>query len=88
MKLISVYSTAGKLEAEIIKGFLEAQGLQVILNQESVGQTIGLSAGRLGKVDVLVPDTQVAEAKDLIKAIANGDYEDYPNYDSEEDIEE
>lgn len=77
MKLINVYSAAGKLEAEMVKAFLEAQGLKVILSQESVGQTIGLSAGRLGKVEVLVPEFQIDEAKEFIRAIANGEYEDF-----------
>lgn len=75
MELISVYASAGQLEAEMIKGFLEAQGLQVFLNQESVGRTMGLSAGTLGMVEVLVPDSQAADARELLQGIANGDFE-------------
>lgn len=74
MKLVSVYSAAGLLEADMLKAFLEAQGLQVFLSQESVGRTLGLSAGTLGLVDLLVPETQVAEAKQLIDQIAAGDF--------------
>jgi hypothetical protein len=74
MNLINIYSAAGKLEAEILKGFLEAQGLMVVLSQESLGRTMGLSVGGLGKVHVLVPDSQVEEAKLLLAAIANGEY--------------
>jgi hypothetical protein len=75
MELISVYTSAGQLEAEMIKAFLEAKGLEVILNQESIGRTIGLSAGRLGKVDVLVPGPQAVEAKEYLRAMVNGEYE-------------
>jgi hypothetical protein len=75
MKLTPVYSTEGQLEAEIIKGFLEAQGLNVVLSQESVGRTLGLSAGTLGEVMVLVPETQVEDAKNLLKAMERGDFE-------------
>lgn len=75
MKLISIYKTSGNLEAEMVKGFLEAQGIQVILNQESVARTIGLSVGRLGKVDVLVPENQVGEATELLKAMEAGEFE-------------
>jgi hypothetical protein len=76
MKLIQVYSTEGQLEAEMIKGFLEAQGLNVTLSQESIGRTLGLSAGRLGQVKVLVPESQVTSAVELLEAMERGDFED------------
>jgi hypothetical protein len=84
MKLISVYSAAGLLEADMLKAFLEAQGLTVVLSQESVGRTLGLSAGSLGIVDILVSEEQVAQARQLIDEIAAGDFEgteyaDYPD---------
>lgn len=85
MKLISVYSSAGQLEAEMIKGFLEAQGIQVELNQESVGRTIGLSAGRLGQVKVLVPESQVEEARGYLEDMAAGKYERFDSIDSPDD---
>jgi hypothetical protein len=75
MELISVYTAAGQLEAEMTKAFLEAKGIEVILNQESIGRTIGLSAGRLGEVEVLVPESQAVEAKNYIRAMFNGEYE-------------
>lgn len=77
MKFVSIYSAAGLLEADMLKGFLEAQGLKVLLSQESVGRTLGLSAGTLGKVEVMVPEEQVAEAKRLLTAIENGEFEDF-----------
>lgn len=75
MKLISIFSAAGLLEADMLKGFLEAQGLTVFLSQESVGRTLGLSAGSLGMVDLLVPEEQVAQAQQLIDEIEAGDFE-------------
>jgi|LDZT01.1.fsa_nt_gi hypothetical protein len=76
MKLTQVYSTEGQLEAEMIKGFLEAQGLNVSLSQESIGRTLGLFAGRLGQVKVLVPESQVTAAVKLLEAMERGDFED------------
>lgn len=87
MNLVSIYSAAGLLEADMLKGFLEAQGLKVFLSQESVGRTLGLSAGTLGKVNVMVPEEQVNDAKELLKAIEDGEFsnlehhEDYENSD-------
>ena len=77
MKLVSVFSAAGLLEADMLKAFLEAQGLKVILNQESVGRTLGLSAGTLGRVKVMVPEEQADEARALITAIEEGDFDDH-----------
>jgi len=75
MNLIQVYSTEGQLEAAMVKAFLESQGLKVVLSQESIGRTLGLSAGRLGQVKVLVPESQVKEATDLLVGMDRGDFE-------------
>jgi len=75
MKLVSIYAAAGLLEAEMLKAFLEAQGLQVFLSQESVGRTLGLSAGSLGMVEILVPEFQVKEAQQLIEEISAGEFD-------------
>jgi len=75
MKLINVYTTAGQLEGEMIKAFLQSQGIQAEINQESVAKTIGLSAGRLGEVYVLVPEDQVSEAVACLQAMEAGEYE-------------
>jgi hypothetical protein len=75
MELVSVYKAAGQLEAEMIKAFLEAQEIPVALNQESVGRTFGLSAGRLGQVQVLVPNSRVDEANKVLKDLREGEYD-------------
>ena len=85
MKLVSVFSAAGLLEADMLKAFLEAQGLKVILNQESVGRTLGLSAGTLGRVKVMVPEEQADEARALITAIEEGDFDDH-EFDEDNDF--
>lgn len=84
MKLVKVYSAAGLLEADMVKASLEAQDITVILSQESVGRTMGLSAGRLGKVEVMVPEAEATQAKEFLAAIANGEYEDYEYRDDSE----
>jgi hypothetical protein len=76
MELVNVYTTAGELEAEMVKGFLEAQGIKVMLVQESIGRTLGLAAGRLGEVKVLVRDDQVNEAQKLLAAMEAGEFTD------------
>ncbi len=51
---IPVTETAGRLEAEILKGMLESLGLHVRLSQESAASTYGLAVGPLGRVEVMV----------------------------------
>ena len=85
MELVKVYTAAGELEAEMVKGFLEAQGIQVMLVQESIGRTLGLAAGKLGEVKILVPDQQVEQAKVLLQEVENGDFEDMTFSDTEDD---
>lgn len=87
MNLIRIYKAAGQLEAEMLKSFLESQDIPVTLNQESIGRTYGLSAGRLGEVHILVPDTHEDEARQILDDLFSGKFElgDELNEDSTED---
>ncbi len=56
-----------RLEAEFIKSYLEAQGIQVELIQESIGHTIyPVMVDGLGRVQIFVPKEKVGEAKELL----------------------
>ena len=62
----------GRLEAEMLKSFLEAEGISVELFQEGVGQSaFALNVGALGVVEVFVPKEKLAEARELIQAFEN-----------------
>jgi len=69
MELIKIFSAAGLLEAEMIKSFLESNNITTFVNQESLGRTLGLSAGPLGLVEVLVPQSQVEQATLLLQEV-------------------
>lgn len=64
----------------MIKAFLQSQGIQAEINQESVAKTIGLSAGRLGEVHIFVPENQAAEAIACLRAMEAGEYENLGDY--------
>ena len=85
MELVTVYQAEGQLEAEMIKSFLEAQGIDVVINQESIGRTYGLSVGTLGMVEVLVPKSQAEDAEQLLKAMENGEFENIDFSDTSEE---
>jgi hypothetical protein len=62
----------GRLEAEFIKSYLESQGIEVELFQESIGHHIyPVTVNGLGRVQIFVPKVQAKEARQL--------YEEYIN---------
>ncbi len=62
-----VYETNGMLLAEILRGMLEAQEIPVVLSQEGAGKVYGLTVGTLGKVEILVPDSEVERAERILE---------------------
>ena len=63
------------MEAEIVRGRLEAEQIPAMLAYESVGQVFGLTMDGLGQVQVKVPE-QLAEAA---RAIIGGESDDTSN---------
>ena len=61
----------GRPEAEFIKSYLEANGIDVELFQESVGQTMGVTIDGLGTVQIFVPKDQAYEARELLDKYNN-----------------
>ena len=64
--IIVVETTSGLIEAEILRGLLEANDINVWLSQESAGKVFGLSVGPLGQVDLMVSTDQAEEAKRIL----------------------
>lgn len=62
----------GRLEGEFIKSYLEAQGIDVELFQESVGHHIyPVMVDGLGRVQIFVPKEQAVEARKLLEEYTN-----------------
>jgi len=58
----------GRLEAEFIKSYLEAQGIEVELFQESIGHHIyPVTVDGLGRVQIFVSKEQAKEARQLLE---------------------
>ena len=64
----------GQLQAEILRGLLEAQGVKVWLNQEGAGAAYGINVGPLGTVEILVPTSAVDQARQVLDAYFAGDF--------------
>jgi hypothetical protein len=59
----------GRLQADLLQSYLEAQGIEVELFQEAVGHHIyPVMIDGLGRVQIFVPKQQLAEAKELLAA--------------------
>jgi len=59
-----VYRAAGQLEAHIIKGKLESEGIPALLQYES--EVFGLTVDGMGEVRILVPEPQAEQAREVI----------------------
>ncbi|MBE9473708.1 MAG: DUF2007 domain-containing protein [Chloroflexi bacterium] len=79
-----VIEVSGELQANLLRNLLEAQGIQVFLNQEGAGKAYGLTVGPLGQVQVLVPEHQSQEARQIVDDYYAGKFETSEELDSEE----
>ena len=84
-----VYKTQNRLMSESIAAFLEAQGIKTIVDQDAAGSIYGFTVGKIGEVYILVHESQVEEARELLKAMEAGEFEEVELLDPEntEEIE-
>jgi hypothetical protein len=79
-----VIEVSGEFQANLLRNLLEAQGIKVFLNQEGAGKAYGLTVGPLGQVQVLVPEHQSQEARQIADDYYAGKFETNEELDSEE----
>lgn len=70
-----VAEVAGPLQAEMLRGLLEAQEIPVILSQEGAGRAYGLTVGLLGRVQLLVPTSALERARQVLDEYDAGYFE-------------
>jgi len=64
------------IQAELLRGLLEAQGILVSLSQEGAARALGISLGPFGEIELLVPDDQLDAATLVLEAYYRGDFRD------------
>lgn len=67
-QLVTVY-IAAQMEAQIIKGRLESEGIPVLLKYESAGLVYGVTVDGLGEVKVMVPKLLAEEAREILGVV-------------------
>lgn len=75
---VMVDEVSGDVIAEIMRGMLEAQGIDVWLSQEGAGKAYGISISGLGMVHVMVPASQEESARAILEAYYQGTLEANP----------
>jgi len=58
---------ARQIEAHIIKGRLESEGIPVLLSYESAGLVYGLTVDGIGEVRIMVPKRLAEQAKEILE---------------------
>jgi len=62
----------GRMEADLLKSFLEAEGIPVEIFQEAVGHNaIPVMLDGLGRSQLFVPKDRAAEARQLLEQFQN-----------------
>lgn len=72
----------GSFKAEILKGLLEAQGIDTMLSQEGAAHYgYALTVGPMGEVEILVPSRELENARQVLADYEAGKFESPPQDD-------
>lgn len=80
-KWVQLANVHGDLQAELLRGLLEAQEIPVVLSQEGAGRAIGLTVGPLGEVKIMVPGVHLSRARTILMQYEAGAFEDLADED-------
>ena len=69
---ICVFIASGEMEAQQVRGFLDAAGISCELKGESLRKTHGLTIDGLGMVEILVSKDDEEQARALLASAKRG----------------
>jgi hypothetical protein len=73
VKIETVYD---QIQAELLRGLLEAQEVNVLLAQEGAAKALGLSVGTLSEIEVLVAERDAKRARMILDEYYGGELEE------------
>jgi len=71
-ELRPVFIASGEVQAQQVRAFLEAAGISTAERGEALRKTHGLTVDGLGAVEILVQESDVAQARELIESAEAG----------------
>ncbi|MQC27424.1 MAG: DUF2007 domain-containing protein [Chloroflexi bacterium] len=74
-KWVFIKKFYGNVEAEIVRGLFEAQGIEVLLSREGAAQALGVSFGAMGDTQLFVPSDEEEAARQLLRQFESGELE-------------
>ncbi len=69
-KLVTISTTYGELESALLQGWLEQEGIAVVVRRESVAQVLGVMVDGLGVRHLQVPASLAEEAREALAALS------------------
>jgi hypothetical protein len=63
---VVVWEAANRMEAEVVKGRLESEGIPAFVRAEAAGTYLGLTTGGLAAAEVLVPAPLAEKALEIL----------------------
>lgn len=66
-KLVDVYRASGELEAQVIKGLLESNGIRCILKSDAASSVHAFTVDGMGEVKVAVLESMADRAREIIE---------------------
>jgi len=69
-----VFVASGEIQAQQVRAFLEANGIQTAVRGEALRHTYGLSLDGLGAVQILVGEADVEKARELLDSAEAGQF--------------
>lgn len=65
---VVVWEASNLMEAQVVKGRLESEGIPAFVRTEAAGVIYGITAGSLARADVLVPGPLAEKAVEILFA--------------------
>ncbi len=75
---VVVWMAANQMEAQVIKGRLESEGIPAIIRGEALGAIYGLTTGALAESAVLVPAALAEKAEALLQSDEDWEADETP----------
>ena len=69
---ITIAEAQGEVEAQLLRGFLEARGIRAILRGEAVRNVHGFTLDGLGRVEIQVAPADAERARELMADLEAG----------------